>query len=44
MKMENSDIKIDKEGNWYFRGALMFRKEILSVFFEHLRVDESGKY
>jgi len=44
MKMENSDIKIDKEGNWYFRGALMFRKEILSVFFEHLRIDESGKY
>ena len=44
MKMENSDIKIDKEGIWYFRGAHMFRKEILSIFFDHLRTDEDGKY
>jgi uncharacterized protein len=42
--MENSDIRIDKEGKWYFKGAHMFRKEILSVFFEHLRIDECGKY
>jgi len=42
--MENSDIRIDKEGVWYYKGALMFRKEILSVFFEHLRIDECGKY
>ena len=44
MKMENSDIKIDKEGIWYFRGAHMFRKEILSIFFDHLRTDEDGKF
>jgi hypothetical protein len=42
--MENSDIRIDKEGVWYFKGAHMFRKEILSVFFEHLKIDECGKY
>lgn len=44
MKMEDSDIKIDKEGTWYYRGAHMFRKDILSIFFEHLRIDEQGKY
>jgi uncharacterized protein len=42
--MENSDIRIDKEGIWYYKGAHMFRKEILSVFFEHLKIDECGKY
>ena len=42
--MENSDIRIDKEGVWYYKGAHMFRKEILSVFFEHLQIDECGKY
>jgi len=42
--MENSEIQIDKEGIWYYKGAHMFRKEILSVFFEHLKVDECGKY
>jgi hypothetical protein len=42
--MENSDIRIDKEGVWYYKGAHMFRKEILSVFFEHLKIDECGKY
>lgn len=42
--MENSDIRIDKEGVWYYKGAHMFRKEILKVFFEHLKIDECGKY
>jgi uncharacterized protein len=42
--MENCDIKIDKEGIWYYRGAHMFRKEILSIFFENLKVDECGQY
>jgi Uncharacterized protein conserved in bacteria len=42
--MESSEIKIDKEGIWYYRGAHMFRKEILCVFFEHLKIDECGKY
>ncbi|PKN70692.1 MAG: hypothetical protein CVU54_04860 [Deltaproteobacteria bacterium HGW-Deltaproteobacteria-12] len=42
--MESCDIKIDKEGIWYYRGAHMFRKEILCVFFESLKIDECGKY
>ena len=42
--MESSDIRIDKEGVWYYKGAHMFRKEILCVFFEHLKIDECGKY
>lgn len=42
--MENYEIKIDKDGIWYYNGAHMFRKEILKVFFEHLKIDECGKY
>lgn len=42
--MNNFEIKIDKDGLWYYNGAHMFRKEILNVFFDHLKVDECGKY
>ena len=42
--MDNCDIRIDKEGTWYYRGAHMFRKEILSIFFENLKINECGKY
>lgn len=42
--MDSSDIKIDKDGVWYYRGAHMFRKDILCIFFEHLQMDEEGKY
>ncbi len=42
--MESFDIRIDKEGVWYYKGAHMFRKEILRVFFEHLQIDQCGKY
>lgn len=42
--MDESDIKIDKEGIWYYRGAHMFRKDILCVFFEHLNLDDCGRY
>jgi hypothetical protein len=42
--MEESDIKIDKDGIWYYRGAHMFRKEILCTFFEHLKLDDCGKH
>lgn len=42
--MENFEIKIDKDGVWYYKGAHMFRKEILSVFFQHLKIDKCGKY
>jgi hypothetical protein len=42
--MEEGEIKIDKDGIWYYRGAHMFRKEILCIFFENLKIDECGKY
>jgi len=42
--MESSDILIDKDGIWYYRGAHMFRKDILCIFFEHLNIDENGNY
>jgi hypothetical protein len=42
--MESFEIKIDKDGVWYYKGAHMFRKDILCVFFEHLKIDECGKY
>ena len=37
-------IRIDKEGVWYYRGARMFRKDILKLFFENLKRDELGRY
>ena len=37
-------IKIDKEGVWYYNGAEMFRKDIVNLFYEGLKRDESGKY
>ena len=42
--MESSDIKIDKDGIWYYRGAHMFRQDILCIFFEHLHMDDDGRY
>jgi uncharacterized protein len=39
-----SDIKIDKDGIWYYRGAHMFRKDILCIFFENLKLDDCGQY
>ncbi|MBW2558928.1 MAG: DUF1285 domain-containing protein [Deltaproteobacteria bacterium] len=48
MKPENEipslPIRIDKEGDWYYRGARMFRKDILKLFFENLKRDELGRY
>ena len=37
-------IRVDKEGLWYYQGALMFRKDILEVFFQNLKKDEEGRY
>lgn len=42
--MDSSDIKIDKDGIWYYRGAHMFRKDILNIFFEHLQIDDKGNH
>ena len=50
MKMTNNsdippcNIRIDKEGVWYYKGAEMFRKDILDVFYRNLKRDKSGRY
>ena len=38
------DIRIDKDGIWYYEGNEMFRKDILSTFFEELDRDDTGRY
>jgi len=38
------DIWIDKEGIWYYRGAEMFRRDIVNLFYRHLIKDDSGRY
>jgi uncharacterized protein len=38
------DIRIDKNGIWYFKGAEMIRKEIVQLFYQHLNREESGRY
>jgi hypothetical protein len=37
-------IRIDKEGMWYYKGAEMFRKEIVNFFYQNLQLDEAGRY
>ncbi|MBN2515964.1 MAG: DUF1285 domain-containing protein [Deltaproteobacteria bacterium] len=38
------NIRVDKNGVWYFHDAEMFRKDIVNLFYENLRRDESGRY
>ncbi len=38
------EIRIDKDGVWYFRGDEMFRKDIVNLFYQSLRRDPSGRY
>ncbi|HAR97539.1 MAG TPA: DUF1285 domain-containing protein, partial [Syntrophus sp. (in: bacteria)] len=35
-----SDIRIDKDGVWFYRGQEMFRREIVNLFYEHLKQDD----
>lgn len=37
-------IRIDKEGVWYYKGAEMFRREIVNFFYQNIRQDETGHY
>ncbi len=41
---QSFEIRIDKEGVWYYNGAEMFRKEIVQLFYEHLVREQSGRY
>ena len=46
--MENDippcDIRIDKDGVWYYKGNEIFRDEIVKYFYQNLRKDETGRY
>lgn len=37
-------IKIDKNGVWFYNGMEMFRKDIVKLFYDYLKRDESGNY
>ena len=39
-----SQIRIDKEGVWYYGEAEIFRKEIVLLFYKNLTQDQSGRY
>ncbi|RJR31247.1 MAG: DUF1285 domain-containing protein [Desulfobacteraceae bacterium] len=38
------EIFIDKEGQWFYKGAEMHRREIVRFFYEHLSLDGGGRY
>ena len=45
LKQNNpTDICIDKDGIWYFRGAEMKRQDIVQYFYQYLRRDGDGNY
>ena len=39
-----SDLRIDREGVWFYRGAEMAREDIIKLFYQHLQKDASGHY
>lgn len=38
------DIRIDKDGVWYYKGNEMFRKDIVELFYQSLESDQAGRY
>jgi hypothetical protein len=39
-----SDVRIDREGAWHYRGVEMTRRDIVRLFYRNLRQDASGRY
>ena len=39
-----SMIYIDKEGNWYYRGAEMIRRDFVQLFYRCLSLEDRGRY
>ncbi|MBN2569630.1 MAG: DUF1285 domain-containing protein [Deltaproteobacteria bacterium] len=37
-------IRIDKNGIWFYKGNEMLRTDIVNLFYDHLSIDESGRY
>jgi uncharacterized protein len=40
----SSNIRIDRDCVWYFEGKEIIRKDILSLFYASLHLDEAGYY
>ena len=38
------EIYIDTDGNWFHKGAQIIRKDIIKFFYEHMELDEHGRY
>ncbi len=41
---ESHDIRIDKDGIWYFRGEAMERQDIVRHLHQFLKMDSAGRY
>jgi uncharacterized protein len=41
---ESPEIRIDRDGVWYYRNVEMIRTEIVQYFYKHLRRDSQGHY
>lgn len=42
--MEAQEIKIARDGKWYFGDAEMFRRNILQILAQNINRDENGNY
>lgn len=42
--MEQQEIRVKKDGKWYFGQAEMFRRNILNVLATNIQRDETGEY
>ncbi len=42
--VRRSAIRVDRDGTWYFQGAEIIRKDILSLFYDSLHLDADGYY
>ncbi len=38
------EITIKTDGKWYHKGAEIIRKDIIKFFYEHMDLDEKGRY
>ena len=38
------EIRVDKEGAWYYRGAEIIRKDVIALFSRHLEKTADGRY
>jgi uncharacterized protein len=44
INLSSSDIRIDAEGIWFYRGTEMSRHDIIGLFYQHLQQDAEGGY